>query len=188
MQKLSDGTLLYHGSYCEIRIPELSKCAGYKDFGKGFYVTSSKEQAEKFIGTALKKAKSQGIIKEDQSYGVITAFGFHANKTLKEFIYQDADAQWLHCIVGHRKENTFPEVVREMEKYDIIGGKIADDATNFTILAYLAETYGAVGSKEADEFCVRRLLPGRLKDQFCFRTEKVLDSITFVGSEQIWKN
>lgn len=38
MQKLVDGMLLYHGSYCEVRVPVLSKCAGYKDFGKGFYL------------------------------------------------------------------------------------------------------------------------------------------------------
>lgn len=187
MQKLTDGMLLYHGSYCEVSMPELSKCAGYKDFGKGFYLTSSKEQAEKFIGTALKKAKSQGVISEEQSYGVISAFEFHSKGCLAEFIYYDADVCWLHCVVGHRKENTFPEVVCEMRKYDIIGGKIADDATNFTILTYLAGAYGTIGSKEADEFCVSRLLPERLKDQYCFRTEKALKSIIFAGSEQIWK-
>ena len=65
MLELTEGMLLYHGSYCEVKTPELEKCAAFKDFGKGFYVTSSKEQAEKFIRTSLRrKAKAQGGIDE----------------------------------------------------------------------------------------------------------------------------
>ena len=30
------------------------------------------------------------------------------------------------------------------------------------------------------------LLPERVQDQFCFRTNEVLKCLTFVGSEQIW--
>lgn len=56
MRKLVDGMLLFHGSYCEISAPDLEKCAPYKDFGKGFYLTSSYEQAKNFINTSLKKA------------------------------------------------------------------------------------------------------------------------------------
>lgn len=187
MQKLTDGILLYHGSYCEVKKPEISKCASYKDFGKGFYLTTSKTQAEKFIKTALIKAKSQGIIKENQDYGVISTYRFMGKDNVSQYLFEEADAQWLHCVVGHRKINTFPEVVQKMEEYDIIAGKIADDATNFTILAYLAGTYGTLGSKEADSFCIGRLLPERLKDQYCFRTELALKSIQFVGSENVWK-
>jgi hypothetical protein len=35
MQKLSDGMLLYHGSYMIVDKPDLAKCAARKDFGKG---------------------------------------------------------------------------------------------------------------------------------------------------------
>lgn len=44
MLKLYDGMSLYHGSYCEVRMPDLAKCAKGKDFGRRFYLTSSKEQ------------------------------------------------------------------------------------------------------------------------------------------------
>lgn len=188
MRKLTDGMILYHGSYCDVRSPELIKCASYKDFGKGFYLTTSKKQAEIFIGTALKKAKSQGIIAANQEYGIVSSFQFHFTDSLKQYVFTDADAEWLHCIVGHRKEHTFPNVVNDLLKYDIVGGKIADDATNFTILAYLAGTYGTIGSIEADEFCVSRLLPDRLKDQYCFRTQAALNSLQYIGSECVWKN
>ena len=56
MQELVDGLILYHGSYCEVSSPQLSKCAKRKDFGKGFYLTSSREQAVSFIKTSIIKA------------------------------------------------------------------------------------------------------------------------------------
>lgn len=62
MLNLVDGMVLYHGSYCEISSPDLDKCAPYKDFGKGFYLTTSYQQARKFIDTSLKKAKAQNLI------------------------------------------------------------------------------------------------------------------------------
>lgn len=188
MLEMSDGMLLYHGSYCEVKVPELEKCADFKDFGKGFYLTSSRKQAENFINTSLKKAKARGIIAEDQSYGLISTFCYRRRECVTEFIFRDADADWLHCVVGHRKANTFPDIVKEMKKYDIIAGKIADDATNVTILTYLIGAYGTVGSREADDFCIGRLLPERLKNQFCFRTDEGLKCLSFVGSERIWKN
>lgn len=42
MQAIVDGLILYHGSYCEVDVPDLSKCAKQKDFGQGFYLTTSK--------------------------------------------------------------------------------------------------------------------------------------------------
>lgn len=75
-----------------------------------------------------------------------------------------------------------------MKKYDVIIGKIADDATNVTILTYLVGAYGTIGSAEADNLCISRLIPERLKEQFCFRTNAGLDCLSFVESEQIWKN
>ncbi|WP_346345021.1 DUF3990 domain-containing protein [Clostridium sp. MCC353] len=38
---------LYHGSNIEISKIDLNKCSPYKDFGKGFYLTEIRDQAEK---------------------------------------------------------------------------------------------------------------------------------------------
>ena len=53
---MADKLILYHGSYCEVKLPDLNKCAKRKDFGQGFYVTSSKEQAISFLNTSIAKA------------------------------------------------------------------------------------------------------------------------------------
>lgn len=63
MQELADGLILYHGSYCEVNEPKLEKCAKRKDFGKGFYLTTSREQAISFLKTAPVKAESGGKAK-----------------------------------------------------------------------------------------------------------------------------
>ncbi len=94
----------------------------------------------------------------------LAKFCYHYYEGIKAHIFDGTNTEWLHCVVGHRKVNTFPGVVEQMKQYDIIAGKIADD------------------------LCIGRLIPERLKDQFCFRTEAGLKCLSFVESEQIWKN
>ena len=55
MQKLTEGMLLYHGSYTEISAIDLKYSKRTLDFGKGFYLTSSYEQALNYISSAVKK-------------------------------------------------------------------------------------------------------------------------------------
>lgn len=66
MLDLKDGLVLYHGSYCEVKEPDLAKCAKRKDFGQGFYLTTSKEQAESFLRTSIANAIATGTIEEGQ--------------------------------------------------------------------------------------------------------------------------
>lgn len=156
MQELFDGLALYHGSYCEVKQPNLQRRARYKDFGQGFYLTSSKEQAKSFIRTSIKKAALSGKVDENQNF--VSVFRFSMNEVLNILIYPDADIEWLHCVVGHRRKNTFSEKVNEMKKYDIIAEKIANDNMNVTIVAYIALAYGEIGTKPADDMCISLLL------------------------------
>ena len=73
-----------------------------------------------------------------------------------------------------------------MKDYGIVAGKIADDRTNVTITTYLIGGYGAIGSDSADKACISQLIPERLKDQYCFRTNEAFECISFVESEKIW--
>ena len=185
MPELSDGMRLYHGSFCEVSEPDLSKCARFKDFGRGFYLTSSREQATAFAKLSTGKAIGIHLI-HPQRYGVVSAYTFADPADLAVFDYPAADVNWLHCVVGHRRNHSFPDLIEEMKPYDIISGKIANDATNITITAYLDGLYGEIGSESADSICISLLLPERLQDQFCFRTEKALKALKFEGSERIW--
>ena len=150
------------------------------------YLTSSKEQAESFLRTSIAKASAIGKIEEGQNFGYISTFEFKLAGKLEMHVFENADVGWLHCIAAHRKKKMFIEVEREMAKYDIIAGKIADDATNATLTAYLAGAFGTAGDAEADDFCIRQLLPNKLKDQYCFKTEAAIACLRFVKGEKIW--
>ncbi|MCD8124233.1 MAG: DUF3990 domain-containing protein [Lachnospiraceae bacterium] len=185
MKKLTDGLILYHGSYCEVAHPDLKQCAKYKDFGQGFYLTTSKTQAENFSRFSTRKAIANRHIPANQTYGVVSIFSLSLDPALSIQVYEEADIEWLHCVVGYRKKHSFPEVIEAMKDRDILAGKIANDQTNATIAAYIAETFGPLGSSTADEICIRLLLPERLQDQYCFRTNKALRCLHFERSEQI---
>lgn len=186
MLELKERLILYHGSYCEVSRPDLRKCAKMKDFGQGFYLTSSKEQAESFLKISINKARAFGRIEDSQNYGYISIFEFSLLKQLNIHVFLEANVDWLHCIAAHRKNTFFLEEERKLRNVDIIIGKIADDATNASLTAYLAGAFGIVGEKEADEFCIKQLLPNKLKDQYCFKTEDALSCLKFIESEKIW--
>ena len=185
MKKLEDGIILYHGSYCAVETPDLAKCAMYKDFGQGFYLTSSKEQAKSFAKISATKAKSKGLISYSEKFAYISFFKVSDVDSLKTYDFETADIEWLHNIVAHRRYGAFPEIKKSMQDYDVISGKIANDDTNATIIAYMDNVFGKMGSEQADKMCISLLLPERLKDQFCFRSEKSISALEFLKSEKV---
>ena len=186
----NDGELiLYHDSFCEVSKPDLTRCAKYEDFGQGFYLTTSEEQAQRFSRTALKKAIANGITDGQQDYGIVSVFNCPIEEwnSLKICHFETADESWLNCVVAHRRRETVVQSLMQYTNYDVIGGKIANDATNATITAYMAGIYGTVGSQRAAQLCISLLLPERLKDQYCFRSQRSIDALHFVRSYQVWK-
>ncbi|MBQ6517342.1 MAG: DUF3990 domain-containing protein [Anaerolineaceae bacterium] len=187
VRKLTDGIILFHGSYCEVRNADLTQCKKYKDFGQGFYLTTNKEQAKNFALLSTGKAIADGLASQAQKYGIISSFRLHLSTELQIKIFSEANEQWLHCVVGHRRKKQFQRFINDLAEFDIIGGKIANDDTNATILTYMAGTFGEPGSRRADDICISLLLPERLKDQYCFRTVKSLECLEWIKSERVWK-
>lgn len=54
------------------------------------------------------------MIAVNQGYGVVSAFRYRHSERISGYIFQDADADWLHCVVGNRRADTFPAVVEEV--------------------------------------------------------------------------
>lgn len=186
MLEFVDGLFLYHGSYCEVRQPQLEKCAKRKDLGRGFYLTTSREQAISFLKVSIAKAVANGSIEEGQDFGYLSIFELKLQNALRVHVFNEADVEWLHCIAAHRKKHLFSEIEREMSEYDVIVGKIANDATNTTLTAYIGGAFGETGSREADNFCIKQLLPNKLKEQYCFKTAGAIECLHFVKGEKIW--
>ena len=49
---------LYHTSNIEVRIPDVLHSREHLDFGRGFYLTSLREQAEKYGQRFLRKGEA----------------------------------------------------------------------------------------------------------------------------------
>lgn len=183
MKQLEEGLILYHGSYCAVENPDLDKCALYKDFGKGFYLTTSKEQAKSFAKISASKQVSKGNLVGKFAY--VSFFKLKDVNDLNVYHFENANKLWLHAIVAHRTLSSFAEIKRKLESYDVISGKIANDNTNATITTYMNGLYGSMGSEQADNICISMLLPERLQDQFCFRTPKSIKKLEFLKTEKV---
>ena len=184
MVRLKDGMLLYHGSYTAVSTICLDRCAPGKDFGRGFYLTSDESQARRFIPTSLRKARSIGNVAPDQSYGYISIFRVKLSDIIiKEYEFESANSEWLRYISLNRRHLLADKLRQEgdgfIDECDVIVGKVANDTTNTVITTYLNGLYGEVGSDQASRMAITLLMPDRLKDQFCFKTQRSLTCLHF---------
>ena len=177
--------ILYHGSYIEVRQPDLALCREGKDFGKGFYLTTDREQAKRFVRQSVIRAAQRGDVPRSRAFGFVSCFSFSEESSLRAYHFEEADIPWLHCIVSHRKRNSIPGERKKWKGFDLISGKIANDFTNAVITTYLDGGYGKIGSENAGRTAISLLEPDRLNDQLCFRTTKALKTLVFMKSERI---
>jgi hypothetical protein len=146
---------VFHGSYTEIESVDLSKCQANKDFGKGFYVTKFRKQAEEWAEIIGKVNKTVGIVTEFTFYE--RAFTEESLKTLRFCEYSD---KWFDFIILNRNlEN--PE---QKHDYDIIEGPVADDKIQRRINRYLE---GEISREEFFEQLTKYPEPSH---QICFCT------------------
>jgi len=105
---------VYHGSYIEIDIIDLSFCETGKDFGQGFYVTNLRKQAEIW---ANKKGKRKG------NSGVVTEFEYNENLSrvmkLKTLYFDDYCDEWLEMEAADRyyTSNTYTQLANESNEF-----------------------------------------------------------------------
>ena len=186
MINLKDEILLYHGSYTEITSIDLSFSKRSLDFGRGFYLTSSYEQALNYIPSAVKKNIRNKRLPKDYpvSDGKISVFRFHPDPQLLIHCFATADIEWLHFIAASRDDTLFPGLLKKYQDYDVIGGKVANDATATVLNLYISAELGIPGTDSYDSYVIKQLLPERLTDQFCFRTAKSISALEFIRSDR----
>jgi len=182
---LQDGVILYHGSYIQVEMPDVRKCSRFKDFGQGFYLTTSREQAAAFVCSSVSKAIARGDVPSDTTAGCISKYIYRRQSGVTVYEFTASDEEWLHCIAGHRRPSVQRAWADQWSGYDILVGKVANDRTNPTITAYLSGLFGEVGTPQADQQCISLLMPEKLKDQICLRTMKAAACLTYEGSECI---
>jgi hypothetical protein len=120
--------IVYHGGYIEIKKIDLTKCEPNKDFGRGFYVTGIKEQAEIWAKRIGKDHNCKGVVTEFIFYENAFIDGVH--RVLRFDSYNDA---WLDFVtLNRRKDSPLPA-----HDYDIVEGPVADDRISRQIDNYI---------------------------------------------------
>lgn len=164
MLTLTNGMLLYHGSFTQVSEIDLNKCKQGKDFGCGFYVTSSYKQAQSFVPLSVNKQINEGRLLSGTTSGYISVFRLHLNEDIAIHMFNAADRNWLHFVASNRRRTLFQDIREQYAKFDIIGGKIADDQTARTLQLYITRAYGEPGSEDADSFTIKTLLPKQYEE------------------------
>ena len=107
--------ILYHGSNTYIEEIDLCKSKPNKDFGKGFYLSDNKTQAEQM---AKFKALTLG------GEPIVTTFevddNILSNTNLKVKCFSEYSQDWADFVFANREGN-------KTDTYDIVYGPIAND-------------------------------------------------------------
>lgn len=149
---------LYHGTNVDFDLIDIEKSNPYKDFGKGFYLTDIKEQAERM---SLRKVKFFGGVPVIQVYDFDE--GDLQREDLKVKFFSEPSEEWAVFIHNNRNRT-----LDFRHDYDVVIGPIANDG-----VAYLLGRYeeGTITLPEL----VRGLEYKQLNNQYFFGTEKALD-------------
>lgn len=160
--------LLYHGSTMAVRKPIVSRGRGKTDFGKGFYTTTSREQAEKW---AQIKRDRMG----DEAHAIVSVFELDDavlnNPAYHTRHFDGATSEWLDFVVGNRRGEVH-------HNFDLIMGPVANDKLYATITLY---ENGILDANAA----IEQLNTHQLFDQLSFHTTKACKLLTFVETFEL---
>ena len=155
---------VYHGSTACVRQPLALAGRDNLDFGKGFYVTDIKEQAERW---ALRLSAQR------QMSAVLNEYELNLDVIRQEFRYlkfEAYDISWLEFIVKSR------EGMMPWSDYDLVEGGVADDRVIDTVEAY-------INGMMTVEMALGRLAMHQPNNQFCLLNQDLIDShLHFISS------
>ena len=156
--------ICYHGSDTIVDTPRILEANRPLDFGGGFYVTTSEEQAKRW---AIKVA-----YRNNNNHRCVNRYEFDVEKAkanLTVIHFEAADEKWLDFICDNRSG-------KSTEKYDVVIGPVADDRVYRVVVEY---ENGDVDKETA----LKSLKTEALCDQILFHTEKALEYLKYVDTE-----
>jgi hypothetical protein len=148
---------IYHGSTEIVEKPLASYGRNNLDFGKGFYTTSMKDQAEKWVQRFILLGKK----------GYVNIYDYNDTEAKTKYIYKnflEYNEDWLDFILSCRNGSWI------YQKYDIIEGGIANDKVFNTVELYFQKLIDK-------ETALARLKYEKPNNQICFTNQKVLDAV-----------
>ena len=155
--------ILYHGSNKDFDEVDLLKSKDKRDFGKGFYTTTLREQAEDWAQALFDRYKGDGRFIYELELELT------GNLSVKK--YDGLSEEWLLMI---QKNRTLGGI---QHSYDIVQGPVANDRTARTIALYIA---GIINKNEA----INRLQHSKINNQVSLHTPAALSRLKIVRKYQ----
>lgn len=160
--------ILYHGSYLSIPAPLTGVGRRELDFGPGFYVTSFREQAERWARRVcvIRAVDTPTVSKYQFDETLLPA-------DLRHLRLESYDQQWLDFIVSSRRGE------EPWKDYDIIEGGVANDQVIDTVEDYYI---GRITAEQA----IGQLRFAKPTHQMCIANQNIVDCcLRFVSAELI---
>ena len=152
---------LFHGSNVEVSNPQIINSNRNLDFGKGFYTTTNKVQAEQF---------AQRICDlREAGNSIVNVYLFDekaAVRELKVLRFKKPNGAWLDFVADNRTGK------RLVNDFDLIVGPVANDDVFRTVNIYLS---GTITRSET----LKRLKVKKLFNQYVFCSDKALTYLNF---------
>jgi len=152
--------IVYHGSNCLFDKVNLSKSKDKRDFGRGFYTTTLRKQAEDWAKALFDRFKGDGIFVYEISLDLTD------DLSIKK--YEGLTEEWLHMVQQNRTLGGI------QHNFDIVQGPVANDKTARTIALYIA---GIINANDA----IERLRSNQINDQVSLHTSTALSCLTITG-------
>ena len=158
--------MVYHGSTEIVTVPEIRLSNRTLDYGKGFYTTTSYEQAEAWV-----KRKSN---KSYTSKGYINLYELDedAMKSLNCLKFYSPTEEWVDFVMLNRTQKLY------IHNFDIVYGPVANDR----VYAAFALYEGGLLNKQA---LIAELKTYKLVDQYLFHTERALQALTYIEAKEV---
>ena len=155
--------LIYHASDTIVNTPDTMHSRTNLDFGKGFYATVIREQAERY---------AQRVILRNRK-GILNVYEYTPTEALNIKCFDAYDSEWLDFVAACRMgEDVY-------KQYDVICGGIANDRVFNTLDLYFS-------NQMTKEEALKRLIFEKPNQQLCFTNQRAIDScISFIESEEL---
>lgn len=160
-------TTLYHGSIDIVAVPEIREPNRTLDYGKGFYLTSSAQQAEAWVRRKLK---------DDITLGYVNTYEYDENMEamFETLVFELPDEAWLDFVMANRMNPDFKH------NYDIVKGPVANDRVYAAFALYEA---GLLDKHEL----INELRAYKLVNQTLIHTERALESVKWIDAKEVRK-
>lgn len=150
-------TILYHGSFAVVDQPQAACGRRNLDFGQGFYLTSLRQQAERWAQLITERKTRNGIPQ-------LNIYQFDDNLASKSrwLRFNAYNLEWLDYVVACRAgENLW-------QQYDIVEGGVANDNVIDTVEDY---TMGIITAEQA----LGQLRYKPVNHQLCIISQPIID-------------